>query len=120
MSNEQIDATARRKEETAKLKDGTIQQAMRDRMDGDAAFSKDVETAWSAVANAVHERSINAEPKRLNFEVHHELEVSKDAFLITLHETDDIDQAREAGISRTAPPVADQDIKADAEECPAP
>ena len=47
------------------------------------------------------------------------MEVSKDAFLICLHETGDIEQAREVGISRTAPP-ADQ-VEAEIEEdCPAP
>lgn len=120
MSNDQIEsAIARRTEEKSKLKDGTIQQAMRDRMDADASFSALVGAAWTAVETAVHERAVEAEPKRKNFEVHHEMEVSKDAFLICLHETGDIEQAREVGISRTAPP-ADQ-VEAEIEEdCPAP
>ncbi|MFG6572024.1 hypothetical protein ACGYLO_10505 [Sulfitobacter sp. 1A13353] len=122
MSDTNVDAAAvaRRNEEKAKLKDGTIQQGMRDRLDGDAAFSSRVESAWAQVAQAVHERSLEQDPAPKNFEVHHALEVSKDAFLICLHETDDIDQAREAGISRTAPPVVEQENKEDGEACPAP
>jgi len=95
-------AEERRAEEKAKLKGGTIQQAMRDRMDGDKHFSDLVELAWSSVAKTIHERALKADPRPANFEVHHELEVSKDAFLITLHETDDIEKAREIGIGRTA------------------
>ncbi len=115
------DAVSRRDAEVAKMKAENINAIIKTRMDSDPVFADRVQGAWADVTNAVHERALVQKPKPKDFEVYHALQVSKDAFMIELHDTEDLEKARDAGINRAAPPVDEPEAVAPVEDdCPQP
>jgi hypothetical protein len=89
------------------LRETDARESLRLKMEQAGMFGKQAERAWAQVGDAIHERAMASRPSRKSYEVHLEVEVSRDAFLVALHKTGDVDAAAATAIARGLPLALD-------------
>lgn len=85
------------------LRENDARESVRLKMGQAGMYYWRVESAWAKVAAAIDDRAKAVRPALKSFEVHLEVEVSRDAFLVALHKTSDPDSAAAAAIARGLP-----------------
>lgn len=74
------------------------------RLKGSKALSDAAQAAWDRICTAIEKRALAARPRPKVFEVHHETQVCRAAFLTVIADGGTIEQAETAGFERTQLP----------------